>query len=61
MFIKVLDCNDPMLWYNKRIGEIFEVCRQDEEVYWTREGGRWNCLNWIDKKDCEVIPDNRYI
>lgn len=57
MKVKVIECHDHMLWYNKRIGEIFEVLREEEAVYWTREGGHWNCLNWIRKLDCEVIDE----
>lgn len=55
MLIKVLKCNDKMLWYSKHIGEVFEVTREDISVYWTRELNEWHCLNWIDKLDCEVV------
>jgi len=57
MKVKVTKCYDSMLWYNKRIGEVFEIYREEEAVYWTREGGAWNCLNWIRKLDCEVINE----
>lgn len=57
MKIKVIQCDDHMLWYKKRIGQIFEVLREDEAVYWTREGGYFNCLNWIRKLDCEVVDE----
>lgn len=50
-----------MLWYNKHIGETFEVLREEESVYWTRERNSWNCLNWIRKLDCEVVDDDRYL
>lgn len=55
MKIKVINCHDKMLWYSKHIGEVFEVLREEEAVYWTRERNSWNCLNWIRKLDCEVV------
>lgn len=61
MKIKVLKCYDSMLWYNKHVGETFEVLREEESVYWTRERNSWNCLNWIRKLDCEVVDGDRYL
>lgn len=55
MKIKVINCHDKMLWYSKHIGEVFEVLREEEAVYWTRELNSWHCLNWIRKLDCEVV------
>ena len=56
MKIKVIKCNNKLLWYVRHIGEIFEVVRQDEEQYWAYEKNlAWRCLNLISKADCEVI------
>lgn len=55
MKIKVLQCYDSLLWYAKHVGDVFEVIREEEAVYWTRERGYFRCLNWIRKADCEVV------
>lgn len=57
MKVKVTGCSDSMYWYKKHIGETFEVLREEEAVYWTRERGYFNCLNWIRKLDCEVVNE----
>lgn len=56
MKIKIIKCNNKLLWYFKHIGEIFEVVRQDSEYYWAYEKNlAWRCVNIISKADCEVI------
>ncbi len=57
MKVKIIKCYDSMLWYNKHIGEVFEILREEEAVYWTRERNQWHCLNWIRKLDCEVVDE----
>lgn len=57
MKVKVINCYDSMLWYKKHIGHTFEVLREEEAVYWTRELNGWHCLNWIRKLDCEVVDE----
>lgn len=59
MKIKVVKCNNELLWYSKHIGEEFEVRFIDDESYWTRErDGVYNCLNWIYKDDATVTEGN---
>ncbi len=58
MKIKVLKCNDSLLWYSKRIGEEFEVHFIDDKAYWSREGGQFNALNWIKKEDATITEGN---
>ncbi len=55
MKIKVISCHNRILWYSDRIGETFEVCKEEEKAYWCREGGQFNCLNWISKSDTEIV------
>jgi hypothetical protein len=57
MLVKVIACYDSMLWYKKHIGKTFEVVSEEEAIYWAREGGYFNCLNWIRKLDCEVVDE----
>jgi hypothetical protein len=60
MKIKVISCSNKILWYSSRIGEVFEVCKEEEKAYWCREGGQFNCLNWIQKTDAEVIKEKEF-
>lgn len=59
MKIRVIKCINPSLWYNKHIGEEFEVRFVDDKSYWTRErDGLFNALNWIYKHDATVTEGN---
>lgn len=44
-----------LMWYSTRIGEEFTVIRIDSHGYWCREGGQWNCLNWVDVRDALIV------
>ena len=64
-FIKILKCSDPFAWYANFVGsvfpvEIFEMCLRPsqgipESVYWCREGGAYNPLNYVRASDAEPI------
>ncbi len=55
--IKIEDCNHPMMWYKRYIGEIFTVHKEDLDVYWIREPNCYNALNIVFKEDAsEIIP-----
>lgn len=56
--IKVLKCNDHLLWYAKRIGEEFKIEFIEDKAYWAREGGQFNALNWIKKEDATITEGN---
>lgn len=59
MKIKILKCSNSILWYNKHIGEEFEVKFIEDEAYWTREtDGIFNALNWVYKKDATITEGN---
>ena len=58
MKIKIIKCNDALLWYNKRIGEEFVVQYIEDKAYWTREGGTYNALNWVYKEDATITEGN---
>lgn len=59
MKIKIVKCNDPLMWYYSRVGEEFQVERyvQGSTIYWCREGGSWNCLNIVNIEDTEITED----
>jgi hypothetical protein len=59
MKIKILKCSNAMLWYNKHVGEEFEVRFVDDKAYWTRErDGIFNALNWVYKEDATITEGN---
>ena len=54
--LKIINCNDPMMWYSNLIGQTVTLARHpdsDREVYWSREQAGY--LNIVYKKDAEVI------
>lgn len=57
MKIKIFRCSDPMMWYNKYIGEVMYVERIGTDRYWCREQNTWACLNFILFTDCEVVHE----
>jgi hypothetical protein len=65
--IRIDKCTSPDAWYANRIGqtmpvEHFEVLRHPsqgipEDVYWCREGGVYNAINYVRRSDAtEVAP-----
>ena len=58
MKIKIINCDNPMLWHYKHKGEIFEVVRQDPEYYWCLERNlAYRCLNIIPKQDAIEVNE----
>lgn len=60
--VRITSCSDSSLWYNARIGEVFNVIGVDfhettAEVtfFWVRTGDEWNTSNWIHRKDAEYV------
>ena len=53
--IKVLRCLDSILWYNKHVGETFEVQKESDRYYWVREKDSWQCLNFVLKSDAQEV------
>ncbi len=59
MKVRVVSCKNPILWYNKHMGEEFIVHFIEDQAYWTRErDGVFNCLNWIHRDDCTIVEGN---
>jgi hypothetical protein len=52
--IKVLKCNNSLLWYAQHIGEEFDVLKEEANAYWCRERQHPFCLNWVLKEDAEL-------
>ncbi len=64
MNVRVLKCShDTRVWYNFRIGEIFNVYRKEYDYVtgityiWVRTGDEYNTLNWIDEDDVEYVKE----
>ena len=63
MRICINKCSDSLMWYNNRIGEIFEVLRVLKEPngysYWVRTGCMFNTTNFVLNSDCSEVNDNK--
>jgi hypothetical protein len=65
MKIRIDKCADPLAWYAKHVGEVlpvewFEPYRDPsygipESVYWCREGGTYNPINYVRKSDATEV------
>lgn len=54
--IKVTQCSNSILWYDKYIGMTFNVLREDEKSYWVLQPDQeWRLINWIYKSDTERV------
>lgn len=63
MNIRIDKCTDPRAWYANRVGQILPVERFEknrhpsqgqgipEDVYWCREGGTYNAINYVRASD----------
>lgn len=56
--IKISSYSDRYLWYAQMLGKVFSVVREDHERFWVREPDYPYCLNWVNKKDAEVLNGN---
>ena len=57
MKIQIKSCSDALFWYNKRIGEVFEIYRIVDE-YWVRTGDYYNTTNFVLFKDADVLQSS---
>lgn len=65
MTIRIDKCSFASAWYANRVGELFEVERTEKnrsplqgipgDVYWCREGGRYNPINYVLQSDATVV------
>lgn len=65
MKILVKKSTSPTAWYADKIGQTLSVIRFEsnrhpaqgipEDVYWCREGGTYNALNYVRKSDCVEV------
>jgi hypothetical protein len=43
-------------WYADKVGQTVEIEFIDDEGYWSREGGYYNCINVIRRSDARLLP-----
>jgi hypothetical protein len=60
MLVKIINCQDKSYWYNNLVGTIVPIHKvtfsaTEGMLYWAREGGTWNAINFIKPSDAEVI------
>lgn len=55
MKIRVTGCSDSLFWYSKKLGEVYQVRRIDEDCYWVRpETDAYSGWNFVLISDCEI-------
>lgn len=62
MLVKIINCSDSLYWYNNLVGTIVPIHKvtfsaTEGMLYWAREGGTWNAINFIKPSDAEVVDD----
>lgn len=55
MTIKIIKCNDKLMWYSSMLGSTLYVVREDEDYFWCREPDGY--LNIVKKEDAEVLDN----
>jgi len=60
MLVKIINCSDNLYWYNNLVGTIVPINKvtfsaTEGMLYWAREGGTWNAINFIKPSDAEVV------
>lgn len=65
MTILITQCSNPFAWYADRVGQKFYVEMVEinkhpsqgipEDVYWCREGGVYNPINYVLKSDATQV------
>lgn len=65
MQIRINKCTDAGAWYADRVGHVLPVERIEinrrpdqgipEDVYWCREGGTYNPINYVRKSDATEL------
>lgn len=69
MNIRILKCTDRSAWYRDRVGQTLPVERHEinrhpsqgipEDVFWCREGGTYNPINYVRASDAEVVANKK--
>jgi hypothetical protein len=64
--ILIEKCTSPTAWYRDKVGQTLVAYRYEknehpsqgipEDVWWCREGGMYNCLNYVRASDAKLIP-----
>ena len=51
--IKIVKCDDPLMWYANKIGHNIPLIREDIDGYWCREDAGY--VNVVKKSDAVTI------
>lgn len=54
--IKINKCSDSSYWYKDLVGKVIMIERIDGYGYWGREGGIYNCINFVRFEDATLLP-----
>ena len=60
MKIKITKASTNRMWYDKRVGDTFDVRRIDSDSYWVKPNPEdpYSGWNYVPFEDCEVIKGN---
>lgn len=51
--LRVINCSDPMMWYQDLVGEIVPFVNDDGFSFWSRE--RCGFINTVQYCDAELV------
>ena len=51
--LKIVKCNDPLMWYSDKIGELVPYLGDTGSEYRSREGAGY--VNFVKREDAEVV------
>ena len=57
--VKVVECKDKTLWYNDKIGEVFQVGYWGRGEVYVKTGDSYNTGNFIQAEDLEIIREEK--
>jgi hypothetical protein len=59
MKIKILQCQNDLLWYNDCIGEEFDVTVITDNCYWVKVKPEiFNSINWVYRDNATITEGN---
>jgi hypothetical protein len=56
--LKIIQCSDPLMWYQNKVGETVQLVREYEDCYMSREpAGYLNVVRLEDAEIVEILPE----
>lgn len=71
LYVRIDKCSRGGSWYEKRVGQVLPVERVEinrhpdqglpGDVYWCREGGTYNAINYVLQSDATVVDKSNIV